>query len=87
MKRLKTFQISNCAENNIFFIEMLAAVCYNSYMTVRVKAYAKLNLTLSVTGVQNGYHMIDSLVCSVDLYDLIVLKKRKDKQGHGAYAV
>lgn len=79
MKRLKTFQISNCAENNIFFIEMLAAVCYNSYMKVRVKAYAKLNLTLSVTGVQNGYHMLDSLVCSVDLYDLIVLKKRKDR--------
>ena len=47
-------------------------------MTVRVKANAKLNLTLSVNGIQNGYHMLDSLVCTVDLYDLIVLKKRKD---------
>ena len=47
-------------------------------MNARVKAYAKLNLTLSVTGSAGGYHMLDSLVCSVDLYDLIVLKKRKD---------
>ena len=47
-------------------------------MAVRIKACAKLNLTLSITGRQNGYHMLDSLVCSVDLSDLIVLKKRKD---------
>lgn len=47
-------------------------------MGVRVKAYAKLNLTLGVTGVKDGYHMLDSLVCTVDLFDLIKLKKRKD---------
>ncbi|MDE6598055.1 MAG: 4-(cytidine 5'-diphospho)-2-C-methyl-D-erythritol kinase [Clostridia bacterium] len=48
--------------------------------SVRIKSYAKLNLTLSITGVADGYHTIDSLVTSVDLYDLIVLKKRTDKQ-------
>ncbi len=48
-------------------------------MDVRVKAYAKLNLTLRVTGVNGGFHMLDSLVTSVDLYDAITLKKRKDK--------
>ena len=47
-------------------------------MNARVKAYAKLNLTLSITGNSGGFHMLDSLVCSVDLYDLIVMKKRKD---------
>lgn len=47
-------------------------------MNVRVKAYAKLNLTLGITGVSQGFHILDSLVCSVDLYDLITLKKRKD---------
>lgn len=46
---------------------------------VRVKSYAKLNLTLHIMGVKDGYHMLDSVVTSVDLYDLIVLKKRKDK--------
>ncbi len=47
-------------------------------MSVRVKAYAKLNLTLAITGAENGYHNLDSLVCTVDLFDLIKLKKRKD---------
>ena len=57
---------------------MRATVCYNHIMNARVKAYAKLNLTLSVTGRAGGYHMLESLVCSVDLYDLVVLKKRRD---------
>lgn len=47
-------------------------------MAVRVKAHAKLNLTLSVAGKEGEYHLIDSLVCMVDLYDLIVMSKRKD---------
>lgn len=47
--------------------------------TVRVKSYAKLNLTLHITGIRDGYHMLDSVVTSVDLYDLITVKKRKDK--------
>ena len=47
--------------------------------SVRVKAYAKINLTLHITGVERGYHMLDSLVASVDLYDLITVKKRKDR--------
>ena len=46
--------------------------------TVRVKAYAKINLTLSVTGVKDGYHMLDSIVTSVDLYDAVKVKKRRD---------
>ena len=47
--------------------------------TVRIKAYAKVNLTLEITGVENGFHLLDSLVASIDLHDLVVLKKRKDK--------
>ena len=46
--------------------------------TVKIKSYAKVNLTLEITGVENGFHMLDSLVASIDLFDLIVLKKRKD---------
>lgn len=46
--------------------------------TVKVKAYAKLNLTLDVLGTENGYHLIDSLAVTVDLFDKIVVKKRKD---------
>lgn len=44
----------------------------------RIKVYAKVNLTLDITGVQGGYHSIDSVVASIDLYDIITAKKRKD---------
>ncbi|MDE7159092.1 MAG: 4-(cytidine 5'-diphospho)-2-C-methyl-D-erythritol kinase, partial [Clostridiales bacterium] len=47
--------------------------------TVRLNAYAKLNLTLDITGTEGGYHMLDSLVTTIDLFDRIVVKKRKDK--------
>lgn len=46
--------------------------------SVRVKSYAKINLTLDVTGVCGGYHAIDSLAASVDLADVITARKRKD---------
>jgi 4-diphosphocytidyl-2-C-methyl-D-erythritol kinase len=47
--------------------------------SIKIKSYAKVNLTLEITGVENGYHMLDSLVASIDLFDLLVLKKRKGK--------
>ena len=47
--------------------------------TVKIKAYAKVNLTLEIVGQTADYHALDSLVASVDLHDLIVLKARKDK--------
>lgn len=49
-------------------------------MSAHVKSYAKLNLTLSVLGKSGGYHLLDSLVCNVDLYDYISLKRRNDGQ-------
>ena len=46
---------------------------------VKIKSYAKVNLTLEITGVEKGYHTLDSLVANIDLFDLLVLKKRKGK--------
>ncbi len=46
--------------------------------TVAIKAYAKVNLTLEIVGQAGGYHQLDSLVASVNIFDKIVLKKRKD---------
>ena len=48
--------------------------------SVRLKACAKINLTLFVTGREGEYHTLDSLVGSVNLYDTIAVKKRRDKQ-------
>lgn len=45
----------------------------------RVKAFAKVNLTLDITGVEGGYHMIDSVVASIDLADVITARGRNDK--------
>lgn len=46
--------------------------------SVKLKSYAKVNLTLEIVGLENGYHMLDSLVCSIDVFDTLILKKRKD---------
>ena len=54
-----------------------AAFFVKGMKKVKIKSYAKVNLTLEITGVENGYHTLDSLVANIDLFDLIVLKKRK----------
>jgi 4-diphosphocytidyl-2-C-methyl-D-erythritol kinase len=46
---------------------------------IKLNAYAKVNLTLEITGVKDGYHTLDSLVASIDIFDKILLKKRKDR--------
>lgn len=57
---------------------MTVQLWYNLVMDARVKAYAKLNLTLDVAGTAGGFHLLDSLVCTVGLFDLIKIKKRAD---------
>lgn len=47
--------------------------------SVKLKSYAKVNLTLEIVGLENEYHLLDSLVCSIDVFDTIILKKRKDR--------
>ena len=46
--------------------------------SVKVKSFAKLNLTLFVTGAKDGFHMLDSIAVTVDLYDSVKVKKRRD---------
>ena len=47
---------------------------------VRVRSHAKLNLTLDVTGIKDGYHLLDSFVASVSLADDIALRPRADEK-------
>ena len=37
----------------------------------KVKSYAKVNLSLNVTGAAGGYHLIDSVLASIDIYDTV----------------
>ena len=45
---------------------------------VTKKCFGKLNISLKVLGVKGGYHELDSVVMTVDKYDVITVKKRKD---------
>jgi 4-diphosphocytidyl-2-C-methyl-D-erythritol kinase len=44
---------------------------------VKIKSYAKVNLTLEIVGNTGDYHALDSLVASVDIFDLIEIKSRR----------
>ncbi len=46
---------------------------------VKLKAHAKINLTLDVLGVEENYHTLNTLVTTIDVNDKIIIKKRKDK--------
>ena len=48
--------------------------------TVKERAYAKLNLFLDIVGIENGYHMLDTVVTTVDLFDVVTVTARKDKK-------
>lgn len=49
-------------------------------MKVKVKSYAKINLTLNVGEKKGGFHPIDSLVTAIDIYDEIAVSRRKDDE-------
>jgi 4-diphosphocytidyl-2-C-methyl-D-erythritol kinase len=46
---------------------------------VKLKARAKINITLDILGVEQNYHMLSTLVSTIDLHDTITITKRKDK--------
>ncbi len=50
---------------------------YLDYITLY--AYAKINLSLYITGRTNdGYHLLDSVFIPIDLYDIITIKKKNN---------
>ena len=44
----------------------------------KVKSYAKINLSLNILGTAGGYHLIDSVVANVDIWDTVCAKPRSD---------
>jgi len=45
--------------------------------SIAVKSFAKINLSLNITGVAQAMHTLDMIVTSVNLADVIVVKKQK----------
>lgn len=49
-------------------------------MEIKLKARAKINFFLDITGLKDGYHTIDTIMGSVELFDTLSVKTRKDKK-------
>lgn len=45
----------------------------------KIKSCAKLNLSLNIAGTSGGYHLLDSVVTAIDVYDTVYAKPRGDK--------
>ena len=49
---------------------------------VEIQAYAKINLGLDVVGkLDNGYHLLRSVMQQIDLHDTVTLKKQEPEKG------
>ena len=44
---------------------------------VSVRAYAKVNFTLDILGREGEFHLLDSLVSTVSLYDRVTAVRRE----------
>ncbi len=49
-------------------------------MIVSEKANAKINLALKVCGISGAYHELDSAMVTVDLFDRLLVRSRRDKK-------
>lgn len=50
------------------------------------RAYAKINLALSITGVEDGLHTLDSLVTNIGVFDTVRAAKRTDNETTVTYS-
>lgn len=49
-------------------------------MIVSEKANGKINLALKVCGISGAYHELDSVMVTVDLFDRLLVRSRRDKK-------
>lgn len=67
-----------------FAISMQISVCNAVYLwyngVMKVKVFAKLNLTLNVGAKCGQFHPVDSVATSIDLYDVVEVRKRPDNE-------
>ena len=47
-------------------------------MNIVINAYAKINLSLDILGEQNGYHVLDTVMTSVNISDVVSLAMAND---------
>lgn len=68
--------------NRVACVHLQIYVCNEMYLwyngTMKVKVFAKLNLTLNVGAKCGQFHPVDSVATSIDLYDVVEVRKRPD---------
>lgn len=52
---------------------------------MKLKAYAKINWILEIVGIKNGFHMLDGVMETVGLWDIIDINLREDREIHTRY--
>ncbi len=45
---------------------------------LQAKAFAKINLYLEIIGKREGYHLLDSLILSINIFDIITIEKSQN---------
>ncbi|MCL2847264.1 MAG: hypothetical protein FWE13_00745 [Firmicutes bacterium] len=55
--------------------------------SLEINSNAKINLSLNITGVRETLHTLDMVIVSVDLADIVVIKKREDKKVKVSYLI
>ena len=49
--------------------------------SIKLKSRAKVNLSIDVLGKrQDGYHLVEMIMQTIDLYDLIEIKEKEENQ-------
>lgn len=48
--------------------------------SVSVKVYGKINLSLGVRGSENGYHILDTVMASISVFDVVSVCPRNDDE-------
>ena len=49
--------------------------------SIKLKSRAKINLSIDVLGKRlDGYHLVEMIMQTIDLYDLIEVKERQDNK-------
>ena len=67
------YVVYNIHNKNVYSIEKTGGYTVRE---IRLKARAKINLTLDVTGKrEDGYHLLETIMQTVALYDGIYMKK------------
>ena len=69
---------------SVYAVDFIYGAVYNCGMsnTVKLRAFAKVNLSLNITGrdENKGMHMLDSVMMSVDLFDTVTVTPRGDEK-------